>query len=89
MKAFLFENARVPIEGFSPGIIYELSKRRPGWFERKKGGVMIPIADTPEDIVLVVAGGPGRHSAFLPTFGYRTKAVTCPIRFPADAKKPV
>lgn len=87
VKAFLFEHARVPIEGFSPAIISELRKRRPGWFERQKGVVTIPIADTPEDIVLVVAGGPGRHSAFLPTFGYQTKAVTYPIRSPENATK--
>ncbi len=86
VRAFLFERARVAVRGFSPGIIEELGKRRPRWFDGvPREQVRIPIADAPEDIVLVVAGGPGRHSAFLPTWGYRTQVVTRPIRFPGEA----
>jgi hypothetical protein len=39
------------------------------------------MVDSPEDLMVVVTGGPGRHSAVIPTFG-TTKAVTVPITDP-------
>ncbi len=38
------------------------------------------LTRSPADIQIVVAGGPGKHSAFLPTFGF-TEA--CTVRLPA------
>jgi hypothetical protein len=35
----------------------------------------IPAVQKPEDIIIAVIGGAGKHSAFVPTFG-ATKAVT-------------
>lgn len=35
----------------------------------------IHLADAPEDLLLVVAGGPGTHSVYIPTFG-ESRAVT-------------
>lgn len=42
-----------------------LSKRRPGWFN---GGAReeIGVVDRPEDIWIVVAGGAGAKSAYIP-----------------------
>ncbi len=37
---------------------------------------MKPIIKTPEDLLIVVVGGFGRHSCWLPTFGDTTRAVT-------------
>ena len=34
----------------------------------------------PDDLIVVVAGGAGKHSAWLPTFGQDTKSVTLPLR---------
>ncbi|MEK6712236.1 MAG: hypothetical protein AABZ64_16835 [Nitrospinota bacterium] len=45
---------------------------------------MIPLVDRPEDILLLVAGGAGKHSAYLPTFG-PTRSVTVPVETPAGA----
>ncbi|MGH1489777.1 MAG: hypothetical protein ACRBK7_10335 [Acidimicrobiales bacterium] len=39
----------------------------------------VPIIARPEDLIIVVIGGFGRHSSWLPTFGDSTKAVTKPI----------
>ena len=36
---------------------------------------LCPIVGKPEDINVVVTGGPGKHSAFIPTFG-TSKSVT-------------
>ena len=48
---------------------------RPQWAEafEKKG--KIPLVDRWEEIQIAVAGGAGKHSAFIPTFG-ATKPVT-------------
>ena len=39
------------------------------------------IVGKPEDIHIVVTGGPGKHSAFIPTFG-TSKSVTRKIEMP-------
>ncbi|ETX08659.1 MAG: hypothetical protein ETSY2_04085 [Candidatus Entotheonella gemina] len=39
----------------------------------------ICVADCPEDIMLVVVGGAGIKSAYVPTWGGTTRAVTRPI----------
>ena len=36
----------------------------------------LPIADKPEEIHIIVAGGPGKHSCWMPTFGGMTRPVT-------------
>lgn len=61
----LFEMARVPCERISDENLELLSKRRPMWF---KDGVAkeIGAVDRPEDIRIVVAGGPGAKSAYIP-----------------------
>jgi hypothetical protein len=48
---------------------------RPQWEEafEKKG--RIPLVDRWEEVQVAVAGGAGKHSAFIPTFG-ATKPVT-------------
>jgi hypothetical protein len=51
------------------------------------GGVgadtLLPVSPRPEDIGIIVAGGPGTHSVYVPTFG-QTRAVTRAIE-PIDA----
>jgi hypothetical protein len=41
---------------------------------------MLPISPKPEDIGIIVAGGPGTHSVYIPTFG-DTRSVTREVRF--------
>jgi hypothetical protein len=36
------------------------------------------VAEAPEDLMVIVAGGPGKHSAVVPTFG-ATRSVTVAI----------
>jgi hypothetical protein len=36
---------------------------------------MVPISEKPEDITIVVAGGPGSHSVFVPVSAH-TRSVT-------------
>ena len=39
----------------------------------------VPIIADPADLIIVVIGGFGRHSSWLPTFGGSTVAITRPI----------
>jgi hypothetical protein len=40
---------------------------------------LVPMAQRAEDFLILVAGGAGKHSAFLPTFG-ATRSVTRALR---------
>jgi hypothetical protein len=60
----LFTLARIPFEKISDENLELLSKRRPSWF--KNGSSAIGAGDRPEDIWIVVAGGPGAKSAYIP-----------------------
>lgn len=44
---------------------------------------LLPISPRPEDTGIIVAGGPGTHSVYVPTFG-QTRAATRPIESPVD-----
>lgn len=47
----------------------------PDWVDSTDDDALCPIVGKPEDIHVVVTGGPGKHSAFIPTFG-TSKSVT-------------
>ena len=61
----LFTAARVPHEKISEENLQLLSKRRPLWFESNSAPV-IGVVDRPEDIWIIVAGGKGAKSAYIP-----------------------
>ncbi|MCJ7774739.1 MAG: hypothetical protein MUP22_16570 [Desulfobacterales bacterium] len=70
LKKYLFEKARLPIFAFSEENQEKyLKKRRPHLFENiPYEQITVSIADQPDDIMIVVSGGSGRHSVFVPTF---------------------
>lgn len=76
VRQFLFENARNEHARLKLGGVYgrETDKYNvwPRWIDRSRDDVMVPVARRPEDITVLVAGGPGRHSAFLPGWGSRS-----------------
>jgi hypothetical protein len=68
----LFERARIPLVRFAKRSIEGLHHRRARWFAEVGDPDHIGIADRAEDISIVVAGGAGIHSLFVPTaFSYR------------------
>jgi hypothetical protein len=68
----LFERARIPLARFAKRSIEGLRHRRARWFAEVGDPDHIGIADRAEDISIVVAGGAGIHSLFVPTaFSYR------------------
>ena len=73
VQAFLFEKARIPKRAFSE----EQQKQR---FASLADDALIPITAIPDHIIVVVAGGAGKHSMVIPTFG-NTVAMTKLIEY--------
>jgi hypothetical protein len=68
----LFERARIPLARFAARSVKGLHHRRARWFAEVGDAGHIGIADRPQDVHIVVAGGAGIHSLFVPTaFSYR------------------
>jgi hypothetical protein len=78
VKRFLFEKARVPIPLISKGNLERFKRIFPERFSNLENKTSVPIVNGQDDIMVVVAGGSGRHSVVIPTFGI-TKAITVPV----------
>lgn len=66
-QAFLFEHARLPVRALAPAQAQRL---------QEAAVAELAVAACPEDIMLVVLGGPGAKSTYVPTWGGGTRAVT-------------
>ena len=72
LRNAIFERARIPLSRFAKRSVEGLRHRRSRWFADVGDPDHIGVADRPEDINIVVAGGAGIHSLFVPTaFSYR------------------
>jgi hypothetical protein len=74
IREFLFETARSPLSHFSAENQAEIAIR----FPDLTPDTTFPPAGSPEDFIIGVVGGAGKHSAVLFTFG-STRSVTRPI----------
>ncbi|MEL0020434.1 MAG: hypothetical protein VW709_11220, partial [Rickettsiales bacterium] len=74
VQQYLFEHARMPVRELS-GRSYWNFRRWPEDYDENDPDFMVPIVYTPEDFVIVVAGGDGRHSAWLSSW-YMTQCAT-------------
>lgn len=76
VRQFLFDSARNTHARVKLGGVYgaETDKYNvwPRWVDRTRDDAQVPVARRPEDIAILVAGGPGRHSAYLPGWGSRS-----------------
>ncbi len=76
VKRWLFEHATIPLSRFSQEGIERRFRRKLG--ERYANASLdapVRMFDTPEDLLVIVTGGAGKHSSYIPTFG-NTRAVT-------------
>lgn len=62
VKEFLFREARLPKKVFSK------ENQEIRFFDLREDA-MIPITRRPEDLLIIVAGGAGKHSLVIPSFG--------------------
>lgn len=67
MQEELHKRSRVHVSRVSKG-----NQESYASFNRPREGDWYPLTVTPQDISITVAGGPGKHSAFIPSFGYTT-----------------
>lgn len=75
VRRYIHENARVPVERFSPAFIEKHGRHRfAGTFDLDDPQTRIPIVERLDDIVVMVAGGAGQHSSFIPTYGQSRRA---------------
>jgi hypothetical protein len=75
VRAFLYERARKPLHLLKLGGMYGADTRRnlwSRWVDHDNPDAMIPPTRHPEDILILVAGGAGKHSVFLPGWGSRS-----------------
>lgn len=75
VKSVLYEEARVPLHHFSAeNIERRMFRKFPERYKGRPLDTLVTIAQCPEDMMVIVAGGPGKHSMYVPTFG-GTRAV--------------
>ncbi len=81
LRDTLFERARIPLTRFAARSVKGLEHRRERWFAEVGDRDHVGIADRPEDIHILVAGGAGIHSLFVPTafsYGPVTRSIGAP-----------
>lgn len=80
IREFIFQNARMPLAQLK-GVAHYGNRNWPPWIDESNPEERVPIVASPDDIVVVVAGGDGRHSAWLAGWGV-TRIVTKEIGLP-------
>jgi hypothetical protein len=78
VKRRLWERIRVRIDRFSAENRARFARVAPEVFANVPDDTEVRWCATPDDLMVIVAGGPGKHSAIVPTFG-GTRSVTVPI----------
>ena len=76
VKRFLSEHAIVPRAVVSDAMVDAVADRFPEQLLGDRAADGVRFVTDPEQLIVLVAGGAGRHSAVLPTFGGSTGAVT-------------
>ena len=77
VRRTLFEQARIPFEQIGGNNADVLRVWRGACIDEADGRRTLRIVEKPEDILIVVAGGAGNHSASIP--GWYSRSVTLPI----------
>jgi hypothetical protein len=61
VRDYIYENSKMPLKRFYPR---QIDKYFPAWDEK----ALVPITARKEDLIIIVVGGTGKHSAYLPAF---------------------
>ena len=65
---WLSMRARVPLDRYTTDTLMERFGRVPDG--------PVPMISSPDDLLIIVLGGPGKHTSWVPTFGGTTRSVT-------------
>lgn len=75
LSSYLYERARIPARTFRRHF-EELAWAQ--WMKTAPDDALLPMTAHPDNIRIVVAGGPGKHSLVVPSWGM-TKSATVPV----------
>ena len=76
VKQWLFERATLPMSRFSKeGIERRFRRKLADQYANAPLEAPVRMVQNAEDLIVIVTGGAGKHSAYIPTFG-NTRAVT-------------
>jgi len=81
VREFIFHNARMPLHQLK-NVAHYGNRNWPRWVDETDPDTLVPIVSSADDIVVVVAGGDGRHSAWLAGWGVTrvtTQEITVPV----------
>jgi hypothetical protein len=82
VQRFVFEYARLPLRTLKLGGMWGIQDWPPWMMAVKDDEALLPQVPSPDDVFVIVAGGPGKHSAVVPNCCF-SRAVTRPIVAPA------
>jgi hypothetical protein len=74
VRAYVFRQGRMPV-GRLQGLGHYGNRNWPAWVDEHDPEALVPVVQCADDVVVVVAGGDGRHSAWLAGWGV-TRVVT-------------
>ncbi len=80
VREYVFQNARMPLRRLKD-IAHYGNRNWPHWIDESDPDTMVPIVASADDVLVVVAGGDGRHSAWLAGWGV-TRMVTQQVEEP-------
>ena len=80
IREYIYQNARMPLHKLV-GVAHYGSRNWPSWVDQTNPETMVPIVSKADDLVVVVGGGDGRHSAWLAGWGV-TRIATQRIDLP-------
>ena len=72
IREWLYRNARIPLERYTHETMMERFQKIPDG--------PVPMVVDPDLLMIIVLGGPGKHSSWVPTFGGSTHSATREIR---------
>jgi hypothetical protein len=78
VKRRLWERIRIRLDRFSAENLARFATIDPARFASQPADAEVAWCLTPDDLMIIVAGGPGKHSSLVPTFG-ATRSVTVAI----------
>ena len=78
VQRFVYEHARLPLSTLKLGGMWGMHDW-PAWMHAVRDEhALMPAVASPDDVFVIVAGGPGKHSAVVPNCAF-SRAVTRPI----------
>ena len=68
VKDYIFHHARLPVAQLR-GVAHYGNRTWPAWIDESDDAALVPIVRSANDVAVVVAGGDGRHSAWMAGWG--------------------